>query len=91
MASNSDVERAQVQMGRLVAWVREGRWHGVRYRVTARTLHRLNLHHTRTLGPMDDGAYLVRCDWCGLSQRKVPLARMSEAIGQASERGRSDA
>lgn len=44
---------------------------GARYRAWARLLHRLNLHHTRRIGPLiddeGDGAYLIRCEWCGLS------------------------
>lgn len=45
---------------------------GLRYRIWARLLHRFNLHHTRRSGPMEDGAYLHRCDWCGVSRKEVP-------------------
>jgi hypothetical protein len=43
------------------------------YRVSARVLHRFNLHHTQRHGPMEDGAYLHRCEWCGLHRKEVPM------------------
>lgn len=61
------------------------RWRGARYRAWSRLLHRFNLHHTRRIGPLvdDDGdaAYVVRCEWCGLSQREPvdPYAKIRRA------------
>lgn len=66
------------------SYFRDGRWHGARYRALARLLHRFNLHHTRRSGPMEDGAYLHRCDWCGLRRTEWPPEvterRMREAV-----------
>ena len=43
-------------------------WLRLGYRHWARLLHRFNLHHTRTLGPLEPGGgYFDRCEWCGLS------------------------
>lgn len=46
--------------------------HGLRYRLAARALHRFNLHHSRRIGPMEDGRFIHRCDWCGLSRMETP-------------------
>lgn len=57
-------------------WLRFG------YRPWARLLHRFNLHHSRTIGPMEDGCSLHRCEWCGMSRKETPMyvieARMRE-------------
>ncbi len=66
-------------------WARAG------YRPWARLLHRFNLHHTRQIGPMEDGAIIHRCDWCGASRKDwlpgVTERRMREAA-EKSEGGR---
>jgi hypothetical protein len=46
--------------------------YGFFYRLWSRALHRFNLHHTRRVGPMQDGAYLHRCEWCGVSRKEWP-------------------
>jgi hypothetical protein len=43
-------------------------WARIGYRPTARLLHRLNLHHTHRIGPMEDGAIFEKCEWCGISR-----------------------
>lgn len=48
-------------------WARTG------YRPTARLLHRLNLHHTKRIGPMEDGAVIHKCEWCGVSRVDRPM------------------
>jgi hypothetical protein len=47
-------------------------WGRTGYRPLARLLHRLNLHHTVRIGPLDDGVIVERCEWCGLSGRLTP-------------------
>jgi len=42
------------------------------YRRWSKILHLLNLHHTRRSGPFEDGAFLDRCEWCGISQKIYP-------------------
>jgi hypothetical protein len=42
-------------------------WAWTGYRPFARFAHRHNWHHTRALGPFDDGAIQHRCEWCGWS------------------------
>ncbi len=49
-------------------------WCSYGYQPWARLLHRFSLHHTRTFGPMDDGALLIRCEWCGVQRVERPLA-----------------
>jgi hypothetical protein len=48
-------------------WLRFG------YRPWARLLHRLSLHHTRRIGPMEDGAIIHKCEWCGVSRADRPM------------------
>ena len=59
------------------------RLRGRAYRFTAKLLHRFDLHHTRRIGPLEDGVTIHRCDWCGVSRTETPLAvtirRMREA------------
>lgn len=43
------------------------------YRSLTRLMHRFNLHHSRRSGPMEDGVYLHRCEWCGMRRTEVPL------------------
>lgn len=46
--------------------------YGFFYRAWSRLLHRFNLHHTREIGPIEDGlasVTITRCEWCGLSKR----------------------
>lgn len=53
-----------------------GTWNyicGARYRAWARLLHRFNLHHTKRIGPMEDGRFLHRCEWCGLRRTETPM------------------
>lgn len=61
------------------------------YRVKSRLLHRFNLHHTRRLGPMPDGVYLHRCDWCGMTRKEVPMWLIEQRMREAGVRtaGRS--
>jgi len=47
-------------------------WYRVGYRSWSRLLHRFNLHHARRTGPMEDGAILNRCEWCGLHAKEWP-------------------
>jgi hypothetical protein len=53
------------------AWLRTA-WARTGYRPWARLLHRVSLHHTRRIGPLEDGAIVHRCEWCGLSRREGP-------------------
>lgn len=66
--------------GLLFLWYRTG------YRPWARLLHRVNLHHTREYGPLADGRYMIRCEWCGLFGQRTPAAvrqrEMREALAQ---------
>lgn len=39
-------------------------WYRFFYRSVMRTMHRFNLHHTKTCYP--DGDTMVWCQWCGL-------------------------
>jgi hypothetical protein len=62
-------------------------WRRVGYRPWARLLHHFDLHHTRRIGPMEDGATIHRCEWCGASRREVPMwlteqrMRASRSVG----------
>lgn len=38
------------------------------YRPLSRFMHRFGLHHTRRIGPMEDGAVIHKCEWCGVSR-----------------------
>lgn len=41
---------------------------GLVYRTTKKIMHRYNLHHTVRYGPMEDGAIIHRCEWCGVGR-----------------------
>lgn len=43
-------------------------WKRFGYRRWAKLLHAMNLHHTSSIGPMEDGSYVVKCEWCGISK-----------------------
>lgn len=60
---------------------------GLRYRTWSRLLHCFNLHHTHRHGPMDDGSYLHRCDWCGLARREVPMWLTEQRMREATKNG----
>lgn len=49
-------------------------WARTFYQMFARIAHRFNWHHTVTLGPFDDGATQVWCQWCGLRQSTTKRA-----------------
>lgn len=55
-------ERSRLALAVRTLWLRSG------YRPWALLLHRLNLHHTRTVH-MPSDVRVVRCDWCGVSGR----------------------
>lgn len=48
-------------------------WSRFGYRPWAKLLHHFDLHHTRRIGPMEDGVIIHRCEWCGVSRTEVPL------------------
>lgn len=52
-----------------VLWCRTG------YRPFQRLIHRYNWHHTRVIGPLDDGSIQHWCEWCGLRYHMTPLDR----------------
>lgn len=70
--------RLAVRRRLVLLWGRTG------YQPWARLLHRLNLHHTRTYGPMEDGLSLVKCEWCGLSKSMVPDWLIEQRMREAS-------
>lgn len=43
-----------------------------------------SLHHTRRSGPMDDGVYIHRCEWCGVSRREIPIWLTERRMREAS-------
>ena len=43
------------------------------YRSVKRLMHRFDLHHTKRIGPLDDGRTVHRCEWCGVSRIETPL------------------
>lgn len=48
------------------------RWRA--YRFAMRLMHRFNLHHTRAIGPLEDGRTLHRCEWCGVHRVETPMS-----------------
>lgn len=43
------------------------------YRRLMKLAHRFDWHHMRTMGPFEDGSWIVRCDWCGVTHRTPPI------------------
>ena len=62
------------------------RIYGTIYGAWSRLIHRFNWHHTRTFGPLEDGAMVTRCGWCGLERldRPWPKAIQWDKLGAAA-------
>lgn len=43
------------------------------YRHLMRFAHRHNWHHTRKIGPFEDGSTQLWCEWCGLRYSTPPI------------------
>ena len=46
------------------------------YRAFMRWAHRWNWHHTKTIGPLEDGAMQEWCQWCGLRDSNRPAGSL---------------
>jgi hypothetical protein len=46
---------------------------GYFYRAWSKFIHRFNYHHTRRIGPMEDGCTIHKCEWCGVSRKETPM------------------
>jgi hypothetical protein len=73
---NVDFDNAVESSAKSVGAMKRPDWtYGWFYRLKSRTLHRFDLHHTRT-SYVEDGATVTRCDWCGLSQSRRPMSEV---------------
>ena len=58
--------------------------YGFFYQRWSRLLHRFDFHQTRRIGPLEDGAIVHRCEWCGVSRTERPLRAIERDMRAAA-------